>query len=167
MTYTFKVTWYWGMNWICFFWIPPTQKPYTRHQNCICTIYSSGEKWTCIICRPSWTPSWIFLNCQGLRGDTIIFLETGYLLKRLTPLAYLYHPTAHGNTSCCWTKIATRNWYEFCMTLWQFEWHSYAKFTRIRWFFQGTWLPNDIVTPSSVSYLKEIKNHRIEWDVCK
>ena len=80
----------WGMNWIGFL-DSLTRKPYTRHQNCICTIYNSGEKWTFINCRPSWTPSWISQNCQCLRGDTIIFLETGYLLKRLTPLAYLYH----------------------------------------------------------------------------
>ena len=71
-----------------FFWILWLQKPYTRHQNYISTIYNSREKWTCMICRPSWTPSGISQNCQGLRGDTIIFLETGDLLKRLTPLTY-------------------------------------------------------------------------------
>ena len=69
-------------------------------------IYSSWEKWTCMICRPSWTPSWISRNCQGLQGDTIIFLETGDLLKRLTFLAYLYHCAAHGTrflNICCYT----------------------------------------------------------------
>ena len=79
-------------------WILWPRKPYSRHQNYICTIYSSWEKWTCMICRPSWTPSWISQNCQGLRGDTIIFLETGDLRKRLTPMSYLYHFAAHGTS---------------------------------------------------------------------
>ena len=96
-----------GMNWICFLILWP-RKPSTRHQNYISTIYSSWEKWTCMICRPSWTPSWISRNCQGLQGDTIIFLETGDLLKRLTPLAYLYHFAAHGTSFlniCYYTNI--------------------------------------------------------------
>ena len=86
-------------------WILWPRKPYPRHQNYISMILSSWEKWTCMICRPSWTPSWISRNCQGQRSDTIIFLVTGDLLKRSTPLAYLYHFAAHGNTTCCWTII--------------------------------------------------------------
>ena len=126
----------WGMNWICFL-DSLTPKTHTRHQNYICTIYSSWEKWTCMHDLSAILNA--ILNISKLPGFFFfIFLETGDLLKRLTPLAYLYHFAAHGTSFvniCCQTSRLSCYYYYFL-------WPAYCTFAAWAAAIRSLLLPN-------------------------